>query len=188
MSNIGFNDLPIEEQAYIEIEDDGYGMSLDIIKNVWLRPATPNKFDKKNNKIFKTPKGRITQGEKGIGRFAIHKLGEKIELYSKSEENFEVKLEMNFIDYDPDETNILITHTPAYGILDKDIFGNNIGSRSLLERMNNLPNLRYHIFGHIHESAGKYVDYEKQRVYINASLLNEQYKLVRMPYAFIYKK
>ena len=60
--------------------------------------------------------------------------------------------------------------------------------REDLERMNNLPNLRYHICGHIHESAGKYVDYEKQRVYINASLLNEQYKLVRMPYAFIYKK
>lgn len=118
MSNIGFNDLPIDEQAYIEIEDDGCGMSLDIIKNVWLRPATPNKFDKKKNKIFKTPKGRITQGEKGIGRFAIHKLGEKIELYSKSEENFEVKLEMNFIDYDPDETNIFNQHR-SYKLLDE---------------------------------------------------------------------
>lgn len=103
--------------------------------------------------------------------------------FQKSEKDL-----IRLYDHIPDETNILITHTPAYGILDKDIFGNNIGSKSLLERMNNLPNLRYHICGHIHESAGKYVDYEKQRVYINASLLNEQYKLVRMPYAFIYKK
>lgn len=88
----------------------------------------------------------------------------------------------------PDSTNILITHTPAYGILDKTIFGYNEGSRSLLDRIDKLPNLKYHISGHIHEGGGKYVDYEKQRVYINASLLNEQYKLVRMPYAFIYKK
>ena len=50
MSNVGFNSLPKEEQAYIEIEDDGCGMSLDVIKNVWLRPATPNKFDKKRKK------------------------------------------------------------------------------------------------------------------------------------------
>lgn len=51
MSNVGFNSLPKEEQAYIEIEDNGCGMSLDVIKNVWLRPATPNKFDKKKERI-----------------------------------------------------------------------------------------------------------------------------------------
>ena len=106
MNNIGFNDLPVEEQAYIEIEDEGCGMSLEIIENVWLRPATPNKIEKKRNKITKTPKGRIIQGEKGIGRFAIHKLGEKIELYSKAQGQDEVKLEMNFADFNPENQNL----------------------------------------------------------------------------------
>ena len=66
----------------IRIKDDGDGMTLDIIKNVWLRPATPHKLDKKNKKDNTTKKGRIIQGEKGVGRFAIHKLGEKIEVFT----------------------------------------------------------------------------------------------------------
>ena len=41
MGNIGFNDLPLEEQAYIEIKDFGCGITLQTIKDVWLRPATP---------------------------------------------------------------------------------------------------------------------------------------------------
>lgn len=118
MSNVGFNDLPLEEQAYIEIEDDGCGMSLDTIKNVWLRPATPNKYDKKKQMQLKTPKGRIIQGEKGIGRFAIHKLGEKIVLYTKAEGENEVKLEMNFTDYNPDNSNLFNQQTD-YKLLDE---------------------------------------------------------------------
>lgn len=113
MSNIGFNDFPKEEQAYIEIRDYGCGMTLQTIKNVWLRPATPEKFDKKRKKEARTPKGRIIQGEKGIGRFAIHKLGEKIELYTKAKGENEIKLEMNFSDFDPDKYNLFnqgVTH------------------------------------------------------------------------------
>lgn len=106
LSNIGFNDLPQEEQAYIEIRDYGCGMTLQTIKNVWLRPATPDKFDKKRRKEARTPKGRIIQGEKGIGRFAIHKLGERIELYTKSKGENEIKLEMDFSDFDPDNFNL----------------------------------------------------------------------------------
>lgn len=32
---------------HIEIEDDGDGMTLDTILNDWLKPATPNKLNKK---------------------------------------------------------------------------------------------------------------------------------------------
>lgn len=118
MSNVGFNTLPKEEQAYIEIEDNGCGMSLDVIKNVWLRPATPNKFDKKKRQSLTTDKGRIVQGEKGIGRFAIHKLGERIVLYTKARGENEVKLEMNFVDFNPDDANLF--NQPAdYKLLDE---------------------------------------------------------------------
>ncbi len=105
ISNISFNDLPQEDLSFIEIEDDGDGMTLDIIKNVWLRPATPNKLKSKTLKQT-TKLGRIIQGEKGIGRFAIHKLGTKIELYTKSENSYEVRLDMNFSDYDPEQSNL----------------------------------------------------------------------------------
>lgn len=106
LGNFGKNYLSEEEQPYIEIEDDGEGMTLDIIKNVWLRPATPNKLNKKKGKDHLTTRGRIIQGEKGIGRFAIHKLGENIKLYTKSSLNDEVKVEMDFTDYDPEKADL----------------------------------------------------------------------------------
>jgi signal transduction histidine kinase len=120
MPNIHYNALPLDEQAYIEIEDDGCGMSLDTIETVWLRPATPNKFDKKKKHQLKTPMGRIVQGEKGIGRFAVHKLGERIILYTKAEGQHEVKLEMNFVDFDPDTDAVNLFNQPtAYKLLDE---------------------------------------------------------------------
>ena len=66
-------------QSKIIIEDNGCGMSLDVIKNSWMNPATPNKKSKDIRDVQRTPKKkRIIQGEKGIGRFAILKLGRDI--------------------------------------------------------------------------------------------------------------
>ncbi len=111
--NVGLNDLPKEEQACIEIRDEGCGMTLQTIKEIWLRPATPDKFDKKAQNHGTTPRGRTIQGEKGIGRFAIHKLGSKIEVYTKAKGENEVKLEMDFSEYEPEDGNLFnqnITH------------------------------------------------------------------------------
>ncbi|MEZ4908218.1 MAG: sensor histidine kinase [Saprospiraceae bacterium] len=111
--------LEEHELPYIEIEDDGHGMTLDVIKEVWLRPATPSKLDKKRKKQNKTEKGRIIQGEKGIGRFAIHKIGEKIELYTKAENNDEVKLEMDFTEFNPEKANLFNQPPAEYKLLNK---------------------------------------------------------------------
>lgn len=118
LNNVGKNYLLTEEQPYIEIEDDGDGMTLETIKKVWLRPATPNKIVKKKKLENLTSKGRIIQGEKGIGRFAIHKLGEKIELFTKAINQDEVKLEMNFTEFDPDKSD-LFTPIEDYKLLNK---------------------------------------------------------------------
>lgn len=119
MSNYGKNYLTEKEQPYIEIEDDGEGMTLETITNVWLRPATPSKLDKKKNRNDKTKKGRIIQGEKGIGRFAIHKLGEKIELFTKSKGNDEVKLEMDFSEFNPEKADLFNQPSTDYKLLEE---------------------------------------------------------------------
>ncbi len=106
IQNRGKDYLSLKEQPYIEIEDDGEGMTLDVIKNIWLRPATPNKLDKKAKKKNRTNKGRIIQGEKGVGRFAIHKLGEKIEVYTKSENEDEIKINLDFTEFNPEGINL----------------------------------------------------------------------------------
>lgn len=119
LSNINLNDLPKEEQAYIEIKDFGSGMPLSTIENVWLRPATPDKLNKKKVKKSITPKGRIIQGEKGIGRFAIHKIGEKIEVYTKAKHECEIKLEIDFSEFDPDKINLFNQNTTEYKLLEE---------------------------------------------------------------------
>jgi len=83
VSFLNFNeDYSSNENSKIVIEDDGCGMNADILRKHWLNPATPEKLRRK--KIdSKTPKGRILQGEKGIGRFAVFKLGKNIKITSR---------------------------------------------------------------------------------------------------------
>lgn len=53
----------------------------------------------------------------------------------------------------PDDTDVLITHGPPQGILDRTYSGEAVGCADLLERIEAVrPAL--HVFGHIHEGAG----------------------------------
>lgn len=83
----------------------------------------------------------------------------------------------------PDDTQILITHGPPYGILDKTkqinwkgktIPSKNVGCRFLELRLRQLMQLKLHIFGHIHPSRGQ----KKigRTLYVNASICTEEYK------------
>lgn len=73
----------------------------------------------------------------------------------------------------PDDTNILITHAPPYGILDVTMEGDMVGDVPLLKRLNTLPDLKLHVFGHIHESAG--IKEVNGITHINASMLDRYY-------------
>lgn len=83
----------------------------------------------------------------------------------------------------PNETNVLITHGPAYGHLDKIVrsYGgdSHVGSQSLTRRKRHLPDLVLHVCGHIHEDHGS-LEVDTHTV-INASVLNEKYQLTNQP-------
>lgn len=109
---VNFNDdFSLNADSKIVIEDDGYGMDEAILRKHWLNPATPVKLKKKNDKRT-TNKGRILQGEKGIGRFAIFKLGKNIKITTRRQkedvngcfidegEDIEHVLTYNFSEYD----------------------------------------------------------------------------------------
>lgn len=87
----------------------------------------------------------------------------------------------------PSDTDILITHSPPYGILDKEIRGTFCGSKSLLEHLERIK-CKIHVFGHIHECGGQQLIYkrpghgiENNTIMINASYVNERYKPVNKP-------
>lgn len=79
----------------------------------------------------------------------------------------------------PDDTNILITHAPAYTILDELEDGTMVGDVPLMKRINTLPKLKVHICGHIHPSHGMI---EVNGVtHINASILDDDYRIAHKP-------
>jgi len=78
------------------VEDDGIGMSLKTIENVWLVPGTLNKLSQREAK-HRTPRyHRLPLGEKGVGRFAAHKLGRMITMVTRSTGEDEVVVEVNW--------------------------------------------------------------------------------------------
>jgi len=70
-----------------------------------------------------------------------------------------------------EDTDVLITHGPEYGILDKNKFSQHIGSVSLSNRLKELS-VKYHLFGHCHEGFGMN-EYSNPYISINASCLNK---------------
>lgn len=72
----------------------------------------------------------------------------------------------------PDDVDIIVTHGPAYGILDQTRLGP-AGCRLLLDRISEVkPAL--HVCGHIHSGRG--IMNSPDTVFINASSLDEQYR------------
>lgn len=74
----------------------------------------------------------------------------------------------------PDNTDVLITHAPPYGILDKIITMEKVGCPDLKHQVQERIKPKIHIFGHIHESRG--ILYQDDTVYVNTSSLNHQYE------------
>lgn len=79
----------------------------------------------------------------------------------------------------PPDTDVLITHTPPINILDRNSRGKACGCSDLRKRLTDLKP-RLHCFGHVHASAG--TQQLNQTTYINASMVNSQYELVRTPH------
>lgn len=117
--DVYFRNVDDVNNAAIIIEDDGIGMTSEIVEDVWLEPGSD--YRKPYNKdgfreTVKTPIfGRVPMGEKGVGRFAVHKLGTKILLISRPLEiiwnedkteivsqelaNYEIELFINWKDF-----------------------------------------------------------------------------------------
>ena len=71
--NIEFRAKPDLSEYTINISDHGHGMSRDDVINKWLVPSTKDKIDR-----GKSPSGRILQGSKGVGRYAVAILGNNL--------------------------------------------------------------------------------------------------------------
>lgn len=80
----------------------------------------------------------------------------------------------------PSDTDILITHGPPAGTLDKNRSGFPCGCEDLAKRLEDLEKLKLHVFGHIHEARGHTTYGDLQLV--NASSINLYHTEMREPF------
>jgi Icc-related predicted phosphoesterase len=81
----------------------------------------------------------------------------------------------------PSDSDIVITHGPAFGIHDRLISGMPVGCEDLLPTLQRIAP-KVHLCGHIHEAYG-----ERQvgeTLFLNASILNVRYEIANAPIEF----
>lgn len=71
---------PKTDKSKIIIKDDGIGMSFEDLRDKWMVIGTSSK---RRNQLSLEPYKRKVVGKKGIGRFAVDKLGSKLVLKTK---------------------------------------------------------------------------------------------------------
>ena len=93
-----------EGHSRIVVRDNGTGMTPKTVRTQWMNPAAPQKYLDKQQGKAKTPgKKRVIQGEKGIGRFAVLKLGRVITVTTRPRRvDFETVLAYDFSRFDDD--------------------------------------------------------------------------------------
>lgn len=133
---ISMSNVEKKRDGEIIIEDDGVGMDLTLIRDVWMQPGSDYKA-KIFSKRQRTRKyHRLPLGEKGIGRFGVHKLGVEIELVSKRLGEKEVFLKIDWGAFDKDTllknvTVRLLERTPRHFLGDKT------GTRIIIRNLRN---------------------------------------------------
>jgi signal transduction histidine kinase len=101
IAEIKLTKLNDAQHGTISIQDDGCGMDMDVIKNVWLEPGSDYKsqlleeLTKHDTKLQRRP-----LGEKGIGRFSVHKLGRTVELTTRMKGQKEIFVKIDWLRFE----------------------------------------------------------------------------------------
>lgn len=84
----------------------------------------------------------------------------------------------------PDEVDVLITHGPPHGILDlvEDEYmsdrDRHQGCEELRKKVDQLTNLKLHVFGHLHHQGGNIINLNN-KIFANAAMCDDHHNLLR---------
>lgn len=81
----------------------------------------------------------------------------------------------------PEDTQVLLTHGPPKFILDQCKDGA-VGCFTLRQKIESIPSIKYHMFGHIHEGYG--LTNVSGVTYSNGSIMDRKYRFVNKPNCF----
>lgn len=97
---VTMHDLTDPDAARIIVEDDGAGMTPEIIRDVWLVIGTDFRAKQRADGTRSPEFHRLPLGEKGVGRLAIHKLGRKIIVTTRARGGKETVLTVNWDEFE----------------------------------------------------------------------------------------
>lgn len=145
--------IPAKFKILIGGNHDGFNLLNDFLEVLgWL----PGKTDAMNAPIYLENSGCQVMGKNiwGIPNTNVPNWYRNNRWnYGVYHDNDESKMQ-TIIDQIPYDTNILVTHGPAYSFFDS--CGENIGSKVLAQKIEFLKtrNLQLHTHGHVHEQTG----------------------------------
>ena len=96
-------DKPNTPDSKIILIDTGTGMTQQAFEDKWMVIGT-------NNKVTKpfSPKGRKKAGKKGIGRFSVERIAEKVSIFSFTDSEAPYKVKINWNSFEEINVSALI--------------------------------------------------------------------------------
>lgn len=123
--------LGTPDDTTVVVGDNGCGMSIVDVTEKWLSPAVDHK-EKSKQKQIRTRLGRLPIGEKGVGRFAAHQIGRRLEMATRQKRKPEVVVKLDWDDFE-DGSRFLDEVSVDVWEQDADIFkGNRSGTRLII--------------------------------------------------------
>lgn len=105
------------QEASLVIVDDGIGMDWETVTEVWMEPGTDYRTRQFKDRKRTTKYKRLPLGEKGVGRFAVHKLGRDITLISRQYRKPEVVVQIDWVQFEKaryiGDVKVDVTERPA---------------------------------------------------------------------------
>lgn len=93
---VRFEHVDKPEKGRIVVRDTGTGMDVDTILNAWLEPGADDR-EKQRRRGERSPLfHRLPVGEKGVGRFAVQKLGTRTKLVTRQRSGKELVLDIDW--------------------------------------------------------------------------------------------
>ena len=89
-------DLASAQKPTITVTDDGEGMTRDLLQSVWMVPGDDHRQKQRLSDQRTARHRRLPLGEKGLGRFAVHKLGNRITLVTRAPDAAECVVEIDW--------------------------------------------------------------------------------------------
>ena len=71
-------------------------MTLDVLQSIWLVPGSDHRQKQRQDQLRTSKHNRLPLGEKGLGRFAVHKLGNRISMVTRSRNSDECLVDIDW--------------------------------------------------------------------------------------------